>query len=282
MSSDTVKKKSGSKQEQSWWDKVFGTGGLVGLIAVLVPLASFLHATHTWPFSDKPSSSGATPGTQASTVQPRPSSSVTAHATKPSAMSQSAAQSAVDTALLKQTDLASGSLASAFGDMQGIPTLSGSDFQCQPSGQPPKLATVQSWFGTNGITDSQAVQDNNTNYATADERINAYNNNDTSTLAQYLDRYQAARNNCTDSFNGLTVIYQVMSGAPSLCDQSFVTTGTISGNPIADYGYEAFIRCGNLYAYVAIIIGSTSNISQSAVYGLFETAANKLRDANNS
>jgi hypothetical protein len=55
MSNDQGKKPvSNNKHEQSLWDKVFGANGLVGLFAVLVPLAALLYATHTWPFSGSP------------------------------------------------------------------------------------------------------------------------------------------------------------------------------------------------------------------------------------
>jgi len=286
MSSNQGKKSGSNKQEQSWWDKVFGTNGLVGLFAVLVPLAALLYTTHTWPSPDRSSGSGATtpdiqastPGIQASTAPLPTSNRATTRATEPPAMSQSVAQSAVTTALLTPTDLVS-----AFGDMQAITitALSSSDYQCQPSGQPPKLATAQTLFGTNGLTGYQAVEANDTSYSNVYERVNAYNNNDTSALAQYLERYEGARTNCSDTYDGLTVVYQVISGAPSLCDQSFVVSGKYSSSTIAQNVYEAFIRCGNLYAYVAILLGNTSNISQGAVYGLLETAANKLRDTAN-
>src|ERR1700730_157955 len=65
MSNDQGKNPgSNNKHERSLWDKVFGANGLVGLVAVLVPLAALLYATHTWPFSD--SSGGTTPEIQGS------------------------------------------------------------------------------------------------------------------------------------------------------------------------------------------------------------------------
>ena len=227
MSNTRGGKSDRDKQEQSWWDKVFGTNGLVGLIVALVALATFLYTSHMWPFADGSSDHGATPGTQTNPVQTPPSSAVTTRATDPPAVPQLAAQSAVGMALLTQTDLGS-----AFADLRGIApqSSSSSDYQCQPSGQPPKLATAQILYGTNGITASQADQENATNYSSVTERANAYSKGDTTALAQYLESYQVARNNCTDSYNGITLIYQVISNAPSLCDQSFVTTGNFS-NP---------------------------------------------------
>jgi hypothetical protein len=73
MSSSAGGRSDNNAEEQSsWWNKVFGTGGLVGLIVALVPVFSFLYTSHMWPFPSRSSDH---------TVTPRSHSSLSANST---------------------------------------------------------------------------------------------------------------------------------------------------------------------------------------------------------
>jgi hypothetical protein len=54
-----------------------------------------------------------------------------------------------------------------------------------------------------------------------------------------------------------------------------------SGDVFVTDGYEAFVRCGSLYAGIDISLGVSSGISRSTVYDLLKTAAEKLRITSN-
>jgi hypothetical protein len=68
--------------QSSLWDKVFGVNGLVGFVAVLITLFTFLAATHVWPFSDKSVSSG-TKSTPSSGTTSTPHTRPSAHSVVP-------------------------------------------------------------------------------------------------------------------------------------------------------------------------------------------------------
>lgn len=264
--------KQGAKQGQSWWDRIFGANGLVGLIAVLVALAPFLYTSHMWPFADDSSGHAAVPRIQASTVRPSPNGARNGPATKPVVTPPLAAQSAVNNALLVQADLGR-----AFADLLIIRPEE-IDPHCQPSGQPSSLKSAPVSYGTRGIGSAQAGYTQN--YSTITERVNAYDKANISALAQYLGALRITRDNCTSTDGNVSAQFHVIPGAPPLCDQSFIMAADFNYSYVR--GYEAFIRCGSMYAYIAIVLSRNPAIGQSAAYGLFKTAARKLRAASTS
>ena len=287
MQGDPHGKTGGNKPQQSLWEKIFGTNGIVGLFVAVVGLATFLYTAHIWPFSVHPDGSEANSGSQGTrprqaspgstgtrSGQVSPKTPGTGSPSRATAQLQFSAQLAVRKAVLTP-----GNLGSTFGNMQPIPSLPDNhDPNCKPTRHLSAIATAQQLFGTDGVGDYQARQANDTSYSNVYEGVAAYNGQEISALSRYLSQYKMVRDACADHYQGSTSSYHLMPKAPRLCSQSFVMMDYIN-DPITELGYEAFIRCGTLLAYVLVLPGKSATISQNALFAFFMTAAKKLQQA---
>jgi hypothetical protein len=279
MSNDQGKNPgSNNKNEQSLWDKVFGANGLVGLFAVLVPLAALLYATHTWPFSH---SSGATTTPEIQGSSPGIPTNMTPTPSYSSSPNSSDSPPKPNRPVnLKSALLPSEILSSAAYVTSESTDLSKVTGMC---GAPVYGATVTA---DEQIVDHQhgvALDEVLVSWrSAADAGQNVTSNR------QAVD--QSASGSCSLSLSGSTATYtgDYQGSPPSNCPspgQYFATVVSISFSSSAypelpESGYVVEAQCGDIITWLRVYGGFGNSITQQTADGYLSSAIQKLDSAN--
>jgi hypothetical protein len=276
MSNDQGKNPSSNKHEQSWWDKVFGANGLVGLFAVLVPLAALLYATHTWPFSNKANGSGTTTTPVNLGSSPSIHTNVTPNPSSPDpSNSPSKPNGPVN---LMNALLSSGILSSAAYVESESTDLSKVTGIC---GAPV--------YGATATADEQIVD--NQHGVALDEVLVSWRSAADAGQNVISNRQAVDQSgSCSVSSSGSTATYtgDYQGSPPSSClkpGQYFATTVSISFSSSAypelpESGYVAEAQCGNTIIWIRAYGSYGNSITQQTADGYLSAAYTKLDSTN--
>jgi hypothetical protein len=271
MSNDQGKNPvSNNKHEQSLWDKVFGTNGLVGLFAVLVPLTALLYATHTWPFSDgsgptpTPEIGGSSLGTPTQSYSSAPNPSDSPKPNRPVNLRN---------ALLPSTILSSVAyVTSESTDLSKVTGICGAPVYGATAAADEEIVDHQQGVALDEVLVSWR--------SIADAAQNVTSNR------QAVDQ----SGSCSISVSGSTSTYtgDNQGSPPSSClnpGRYFGTAVNISFSStslpeLPESGYVAQAQCGNTIIWIRAYGGFGNSITQQTADGYLSSAFEKLDSTN--
>lgn len=277
MSNDQGKNPgSNNKDEQSLWDKVFGANGLVGLFAVLVPLAALLYATHTWPFSDRsgatatPEIQGSSRGIQTNITPTPPYSSSPNSSNSPPKPNRPVN---LRSALLPSEILSSAAyVTSESTDLSKVTGMCGAPVSGATATADEQMVDHQQGVALDEVLVSWR--------SVADAAQNVTSNR------QAVDQ----SGSCSLSLSGSTATYtgDNQGSPPSSClnpGQYFATAVNISFSSSAfpeppESGYVAEAQCGSTIIWIRVYGSFGNSITQQTADGYLSSAIEKLDSAN--